>query len=84
MDGTVIFLRLIRRISYPSFVQPAPGCVGNLLVSLTTRLCTVVPWLRSIKPLSQRLEVGNFKNKPEALCTRQDKTEHKDSINLGL
>ena len=24
MDGTVIFLRLIRRISYPSFVQPAP------------------------------------------------------------
>ena len=25
MDGTVIFLRLIRRISYPSFVQPTPG-----------------------------------------------------------
>ena len=24
MDGTVIFLRIIRRISYPSFVQPDP------------------------------------------------------------
>ena len=27
MDGTVIYLRFIRRISYPSFVQPAPGLV---------------------------------------------------------
>ena len=25
IDGTVIFLRLIRQISYPSFVQPASG-----------------------------------------------------------
>ena len=25
MDGTVVFLRLIRRISYPSFVQLASG-----------------------------------------------------------
>ena len=34
MDGTVIFLRLIRRISYPSFVQPALVVPKNCLQKL--------------------------------------------------
>ena len=43
MVGTVIFLRLIRRISYPSFVQSAPcrtTCIPNW--NTTTETKTIV------------------------------------------